>query len=90
MKLTEKELLQVTGGATLSATMINAIVKGVDIVLDINRARLSRNGNSSSWRSEDMSILRKISTGLLFIIMFLFLFYVGVQVGNYFYEMFFS
>lgn len=38
MKLTEEELLQVTGGATLSATMINAIVKGVDIVLDIGRS----------------------------------------------------
>lgn len=38
MKLANEELLQIKAGATLSATMINAVVKGIDIVLDIGRS----------------------------------------------------
>lgn len=37
MKLTNKELKMIVGGATISGTLINSIIKGVNSILDIGR-----------------------------------------------------
>lgn len=37
MKLDDRELLKINGGS-LSATMINAIVKGISIIADLGRS----------------------------------------------------
>lgn len=50
MKLEKQALLQIKGGASMSASMINAFVRGIDIIMDVGRSlgsaiRRMRDGN---------------------------------------------
>lgn len=38
MKLKEQELLAIKGGAGISASMLNAIVRGIDVIIDVGRS----------------------------------------------------
>jgi hypothetical protein len=37
MKLTNKELKMIIGGATISGTLINSLIKGINSLLDVGR-----------------------------------------------------
>lgn len=37
-KLDNQELLSINGGLTISGTLINSLVKGISVILDLGRA----------------------------------------------------